>query len=63
MDDVRQEHDGPMLRHGLSGGSRPHGHADGQELHGHKTILPHHKSDWPDSERLEVRWGEYGRTR
>ena len=48
-DDVLEEHDGPMLRHGL------------QELHDHKIILPHRKSDWPDRERLEVRWGEFGR--
>ncbi len=47
-DDVLDEHDGPMLRHGL------------QELHDQKIILPHHKSDWPDRERLEVRWGEFG---
>ena len=44
-----EEHDGPMLRHGL------------QELHDHKIILPHHKTDWPDRERLEVRRGEFGR--
>ena len=48
-DDVMEEHDGPMLRHGL------------QELHDHKIILPHHKTDWPDRERLEVRRGEFGR--
>ncbi len=42
-------HNGPVLRHGL------------QELHGHKIILPKHKSDCPDKERLEVRFGEFRR--
>ncbi len=49
-DDVLEEHDGPMLRHGL------------QELHGQEIKLPSRKADWPDRERLEVRWGEFGRT-
>ena len=49
-EDVLGEHDGPMLRHGL------------QELHGHKIILPRHKSDWPDRERLEMRYGEFRST-
>lgn len=44
-----EERDGLMLRHGL------------QELHDHKIILPRHKSDSPDREGLEVRWGEFGR--
>ncbi len=45
--DVLKEHDGPMLKHGL------------QELHGQKIILPKHKSDWPDRERLEWRHEEF----
>ncbi len=45
--DVLEEHDGPMLKHGL------------QELHDHKIILPRHKSDWPDRERLEWRHEEF----
>ena len=45
--DVLEEHDGPMLKHGL------------QDLHGHKIILPKHKSDWPDRERLEWRYEEF----
>ncbi len=49
--DVLEEHDGPMLRHGL------------QELHDHKIILPRHKSDWPDRERLEMRHEEFRRAR
>ncbi len=47
--DVLQEHDGPMLKHGL------------QELHGQKIILPRHKSDYPDKERLEWRYEEFRR--
>ena len=47
--DVLREHDGPMLKHGL------------QELHGQKIILPKHKSDWPDRERLEWRYEEFRR--
>lgn len=57
--DVLEEHDGPMLKHGLCEASRPHGDADGQELHGEKIILPRHKVDWPDGERLEMRFVEF----
>jgi putative restriction endonuclease len=46
-DDILDEHDGPMLKHGL------------QEHHGQKIILPKHKSDWPDRERLERRHEEF----
>ena len=45
--DILGEHDGPMLKHGL------------QELHGQTIILPKHKSDWPDRERLEWRYEEF----
>jgi len=45
--DVLEEHDGPMLKHGL------------QELHGQKIVLPTHKKDWPDRERLEWRHEEF----
>ena len=47
--DVLQEHDGPMLKHGL------------QELHSQKIILPTRKKDWPDRERLEWRYEEFRR--
>jgi putative restriction endonuclease len=46
--DVLDEHDGPMLRHGL------------QELHGVRlVVLPHRELDHPDPERLEVRYEEF----
>ena len=63
--DVLKEHDGPMLKHGLSEGSRPHLDADGREHHGQltsqlvdKIILPKHKSDWPDRGRVEAMYEE-----
>ena len=61
-EDVLDEHDGPILKHGLSEGSRPHLDADGQELHGQQIILPKHRSDWPDRERLSTRYDEFRRT-
>lgn len=42
--DILQEHDGPMLRHGL------------QELEGSSIILPSAIKDWPDKERLALRF-------
>lgn len=45
--DLLQEVDGPMLRHGL------------QELHGMTMRLPRSRDEWPDRDRLEVRWQEY----
>ena len=44
---VLKEIDGPMLQHGL------------QELHNGKLIVPARKKDWPDPERLEVRFQEF----
>ncbi len=48
-DDVLEEHDGPMLKHGL------------QELHGKKIILPRSPKDWPDKSRLDTRYEEFRR--
>lgn len=45
--DILSEIDGPMLRYGL------------QELHNKKIYLPHRKRDWPDRERLEIRFEEF----
>lgn len=45
--DILEEIDGPMLRYGL------------QELHHSKLLLPSRKSDWPDRERLEIRYGKF----
>lgn len=42
-----EEHDGPMLRHGI------------QEMHGKRIRTPRKKKDWPDKERLEVRFREF----
>ncbi|KRE21880.1 HNH endonuclease [Agromyces sp. Soil535] len=38
------EIDGPMLRHGL------------QDMHGRRLALPDHRADWPDPERLAIRY-------
>lgn len=43
-EDILLETDGPMLKHGI------------QELDSQKIILPYHKKDWPDRERLEERY-------
>ncbi len=43
------EVDGPMLQHGL------------QAMHGRVLELPERRRDWPDGERLEQRWAEFGR--
>ena len=43
-EDILQEFDGPMLRHGI------------QQMHEQKIILPGYISNWPDRERLEVRF-------
>lgn len=45
--DVLEEHDGPMLKHGL------------QELHGSNLVLPDRKADCPKKEYLEVRFSEF----
>ncbi len=47
--DVREERDGPMLRHGL------------QELHGGAIVAPRRAADRPDPERLEQRYEEFRR--
>ena len=46
-DDILRECDGPMLKYGL------------QELHGGTLILPSHKKDWPDRERLDIRYNRF----
>jgi len=43
-----EEIDGPMLRHGL------------QEMHGRLLVLPAARKDHPNRERLERRWSEFG---
>ena len=43
-EDILNEKDGPMLRHGL------------QEVHGSKIVLPTRRKDYPDPERLERRY-------
>lgn len=45
--DVLEEIDGPMLKYGL------------QELNNNRLILPTHKSEWPDRERLERRYDSF----
>jgi putative restriction endonuclease len=45
--DILEETDGPMLKYGI------------QSLENHRLILPLHKKDWPDRERLEQRYGEF----
>ncbi|MBN3035620.1 MAG: HNH endonuclease [Bacteroidales bacterium] len=45
--DILEETDGPMLKHGL------------QFLENKKIILPFHKKDWPDRERLEERFRQF----
>ena len=42
-----EEVDGPMLKHGL------------QEMHKRVIQLPNRKSDWPDPERLGLRWQSF----
>ena len=46
-EDILLETDGPMLKHGI------------QELDSQKIILPYHKRDWPDRERLEERFNAF----
>jgi putative restriction endonuclease len=45
--DVLEEIDGPMLKYGL------------QSLNKSKLILPSHRRDWPDRERLEKRFASF----
>jgi len=48
--DILEEHDGPMLRHGL------------QELDGQRILLPPHRRDHPDRDRLAERFALWGKT-
>ena len=45
--DILEEHDGPMLKHGL------------QELHDKKLILPKSRKMWPNQENLEWRFQKF----
>jgi len=45
--DILEETDGPMLKYGL------------QALDSQKIILPNHRKDHPDRERLEVRFERF----
>jgi putative restriction endonuclease len=46
-EDILHEIDGPMLKYGL------------QSLQGNKLILPNHRRDFPDKERLEYRYDQF----
>ena len=46
-EDILEEHDGPMLKHGL------------QELENHKIYLPNNKNEWPDRDRLNERYKRF----
>lgn len=45
--DILEEVDGLMLKYGL------------QSLNNNKIILPHRKLDWPDKERLSIRYNKF----
>jgi putative restriction endonuclease len=45
--DILEEIDGPMLKYGI------------QEMHGHKIILPGKRLNWPDRERLSIRYERF----
>ncbi|MCX6272126.1 MAG: HNH endonuclease [Bacteroidetes bacterium] len=45
--DILEEIDGPMLKYGI------------QSMDKQRIILPNRKSDWPDKERLEIRFSEF----
>jgi len=45
--DILEEIDGPMLKYGL------------QSLNNNKLILPSHRRDWPDRDRLEKRYDSF----
>lgn len=49
-EDILQETDGPMLKHGI------------QELQNSKIILPHDKNAWPDRERLSIKYSRFRQT-
>jgi len=46
-DDILQETDGPMLKHGI------------QELQNQRIILPSDKKLWPDQDRLSIRYTKF----
>jgi len=46
-EDILEEIDGPMLKYGL------------QSMHGNQLVLPRHKGDLPDKERLEYRYAQF----
>jgi putative restriction endonuclease len=46
-EDILLEVDGPMLKHGI------------QEMNNQQIILPFHKKDYPDRERLEERYNAF----
>lgn len=46
-EDILEEIDGPMLKYGL------------QSMHGIRLILPRHRVDMPDRERLEYRYAQF----
>ncbi len=46
-EDILEETDGPMLKHGL------------QSLEKQKIILPKNQLDWPDKERLDIRYQQF----
>jgi len=43
-EDILEEIDGPMLKYGI------------QRMHGQEIILPSRRKDWPDRERIELRY-------
>ncbi len=45
--DLLEEHDGPMLQHGL------------KEMHESRIILPHNREHWPDRDALNVRYQRF----
>jgi putative restriction endonuclease len=46
-EDILEEVDGPMLKHGL------------QEMHGSKLVLPRSKKEHPDKDALEFRYRKF----
>ncbi len=48
-EDILEEIDGPMLKYGI------------QEMHGQKILLPGRRVNWPDQERLTVRYERFMR--
>ena len=46
-EDILEEIDGPMLKYGI------------QRMHGQEIILPSRRKDWPDRERIEMRFKRF----